>query len=154
MAILAALALLDAQHHAFGIDVGYRQRDDLGNAQPGAVGDTQRRLVLDARRRLQKARDLLGTQDDRHLARLVHVRQVLGEIGTIERHIEEESQRRDGGVDLRRACAARRQMQPEAAQPRERFSPLALSRPANLYGVSPLIEAERTYLALTNATGW
>ena len=60
MAILAALALLDAQHHAFGIDIGYLQRDDLGHPQSCTVGDTQRRLVLDARRRLQEPRNLFG----------------------------------------------------------------------------------------------
>src|SRR5271154_2508758 len=115
VAVLAAFALVDAQHHAFGIDIGYLQGDDLGNTKPGTVGDTQRRLVLDARCRLQKARNLLGAQDDRHLARLVHERQVPGKVGAVERHIEEEPQRRDGGVDLRRAGAARRQMQPKAA---------------------------------------
>src|SRR5215470_4697652 len=31
------------------------------------------------------------------------------------RHLEEKPQRRDGGVDLRRACTARRQMQSKAA---------------------------------------
>src|ERR1700716_2870118 len=36
VAILAALALLDAQHHALGVDIGYLQRDDLGDAQPCA----------------------------------------------------------------------------------------------------------------------
>src|SRR5689334_24008945 len=36
-------SLLDAQHHAFGIDVGHLQRDDLGNAQPRTIGDTERR---------------------------------------------------------------------------------------------------------------
>ena len=61
MAILAAFALLDAQHHAFGIDVGYLQRDDLGDAQPCTVSDTQRRFVFDAGRGLQKARNLFGT---------------------------------------------------------------------------------------------
>src|SRR6478752_5037144 len=53
VAILAAFALLDAQHHAFGIDVGYLQRDDLGDAQPCTVSDTQRRFVFDAGRGLQ-----------------------------------------------------------------------------------------------------
>src|SRR5258708_7028684 len=45
----------------------------------------------------------------------MHERQVLGEVGAIERHIEEEPQRRDRGIDLWRAGAARRQMQPKAA---------------------------------------
>ena len=41
VAILAALALLDAHHHAFAVDVGYLQRDDLGHAQSCPVGDTE-----------------------------------------------------------------------------------------------------------------
>jgi hypothetical protein len=40
MAILAAFALLDAQHHTFGVDVRDLKRDNLGNAQPCTVGDT------------------------------------------------------------------------------------------------------------------
>jgi hypothetical protein len=40
---------------------------------------------------------------------------VLRQVGAIQRRIEEEPQRRDGGVDLWRAGAARRQMQPKAA---------------------------------------
>src|SRR5580704_13325204 len=40
---------------------------------------------------------------------------MLDDLGAIERHIEEEPQRRDGGVDLWRTRAARRQMQPKAA---------------------------------------
>jgi len=39
---------------------------------------------------------------------------MLDDLGAIERHIEEEPQRRDGGVDLWRTRAARRQMQPKA----------------------------------------
>jgi len=50
----------------------------------------------------------------RALARLVYERQVLGEVGTIERDLEEEPQRRASGVDRRRAGAARGQMQPKA----------------------------------------
>src|SRR5215467_15882931 len=42
-------------------------------------------------------------------------RQVPAEVGTIKRHSEKEPQCRDGGVDLRRACPARRQMQLKAA---------------------------------------
>src|SRR6202163_4780058 len=40
---------------------------------------------------------------------------MLGQLGAIERHFEEEPQRRDGDVDLWRACTARRQMQPKTA---------------------------------------
>ena len=36
--ILAALALLDAHHHALGVDVGDLQRDHFGGPQSGAIG--------------------------------------------------------------------------------------------------------------------
>jgi len=38
MAVLAALAALDAQQHALGIDIADLERDDFGNAKPGAAG--------------------------------------------------------------------------------------------------------------------
>src|SRR6202049_4405748 len=77
LAILAALALLDAQHHPLRVDIGDLERNDLGDTQSGAIGDAQRRLVFDARRRLQKARNLLGAQNNRHLARFMEGRQRL-----------------------------------------------------------------------------
>ncbi len=48
IAVLAPLALLDPDHLALAIDVGEFERDHLRGAQPGAVGDRQRRLVLEA----------------------------------------------------------------------------------------------------------
>ncbi len=49
VAVFAAFALLDPQQHAFGVDIADLERDHLGDAQPGAVGGAQRRLVLRAR---------------------------------------------------------------------------------------------------------
>ena len=46
IAVLAALALLDPQQHALGVDVADPERDHLGDAQPGAVGGSECRLVL------------------------------------------------------------------------------------------------------------
>src|SRR4029077_1911345 len=46
MAVLAALAALDAQQHALGIDIADLERDNLRGAQPGAVGGGEHRLVL------------------------------------------------------------------------------------------------------------
>src|SRR5207253_3632349 len=46
MAILAALALLDPQQHALGVDVADLERDDLGDAQSGAVGGSECSPVL------------------------------------------------------------------------------------------------------------
>jgi hypothetical protein len=59
IAILAALALLDAQRHALAVDIADLERDDLAVAQAGAVGDGQRRLVLEVPRRGDEARDLV-----------------------------------------------------------------------------------------------
>ena len=38
IAVLAALALLDADHHALAVDVGYLERHRFGDAQSGTVG--------------------------------------------------------------------------------------------------------------------
>ena len=75
------------------------ERHDLGDAQSGAVGRAQRGLVLRTRRRLEQSRDLLGTQHQRQFARLADERETAGEIGPVQRHGEEEAQRRDGAVD-------------------------------------------------------
>ena len=48
MPILAALAHLDTDQHALGIDVAEAQHDDLAAAQTGAVGNAERGLVLEA----------------------------------------------------------------------------------------------------------
>ena len=60
--------MLDAQHHALAVDIRDFERDHFGNAQAGAIGDAERGLVLDARRRIPQARDLLWAEDDRQLA--------------------------------------------------------------------------------------
>ena len=46
VAVLAPLAALDAQQHALGIDIGDLERDHFRDAEPGAVGGGERRLVL------------------------------------------------------------------------------------------------------------
>src|ERR1700680_2865178 len=46
VAVAAALALLDAQGHALAVNVADLQRHHFAGAQAGAVGDRQRRLVL------------------------------------------------------------------------------------------------------------
>src|SRR3954452_17813962 len=91
-AILASLALLDPEQHALGIDVADLERHDLGDAQARAIGGTQGGLVLWSRRRLQKARDRLGAQDDGDLARLGDERQRFGHRGPVHRDGEEEPQ--------------------------------------------------------------
>ena len=68
----------------------------------------QRRFVFEAGRRLQKTSHLIWAQYDRHLARLVNERHLPAEIGAIERHVEEEPQRRDRRIDLGRVGSALR----------------------------------------------
>src|SRR5262249_40975661 len=46
VAVLAALALLDPDQHALAVNVRDRQGDHFGGAQPGPIGNAQRRLVL------------------------------------------------------------------------------------------------------------
>ena len=116
VAIPAALALLDPQHHALAVDVGHLQRDDLGYPQARTIGGAERGLVLDAGGGRQKLRNLLGAQHQRQLARLVHKRQVSRRIGPIERYAEEEPQRRDRRVDGRRADAVLGQVQLKQTQ--------------------------------------
>ena len=46
VAVLVALALVDAQHHPFGIDVAYAQPPDLARPQPRGIGRHQHRAML------------------------------------------------------------------------------------------------------------
>src|ERR1700704_4393021 len=59
VAVFTALALLDANEHAFAVDVADLERDHLGGAQPRPVGHTQRRLIFEPWRRIQQPRYLL-----------------------------------------------------------------------------------------------
>ena len=116
VAVLAALALLDPQQHALGVDIADLERDNFGDAQPGAVGGGERRLVLRPRCRLQQQRHLLDAEHRRQPARVRHDGEPAGQIRPVERHGEEEAQRRDRAVDARRLHAALRLVQLEAAQ--------------------------------------
>jgi hypothetical protein len=45
MAILAAFALVHAEHHSPGINIADLQRDDLHGSQTSAIGNAERRLA-------------------------------------------------------------------------------------------------------------
>jgi hypothetical protein len=62
VAVFAALTLFDPQEHALGVDLADLERDDLGNAQPGTLGDGEFRLALRPRRCLEQQRDLLDAR--------------------------------------------------------------------------------------------
>ena len=111
VAVLAALALLDADDHPLAVDVGDLERDDLGGAQARAVGHAQRCLVLEPRRRVEQPRHLLRAQHHRQLARLVDERRMFDDLVALEGDPEKEPQRRDGLIEGRHADAARREMQ-------------------------------------------
>ena len=115
IAILAALALLDADDHAGGVDVADLEGDDLRGAQTRPVGDTQRRLGLEVGRRLEQAGDLVGAEDHRQLARLGHERDLLHDLRPEQGDLEEEAQGCDGMVDGGRAGAGLAQEQLVAA---------------------------------------
>jgi hypothetical protein len=102
VAVLAALTLLDPDQHARAIDVAHLERYDLGDPQSGAIGCAERGPVLRTWRRFEKPRHLLEAEHQRQLARLADERETAGEIGPVQRHGEEEAQRRDSAVDTRR----------------------------------------------------
>src|SRR5262249_45472913 len=109
VAILAALALLDTQHHAFGVDIADFEHGDFGDAQACTISDAERCFVFDAGGGLQEPYNLLWAQDDWHLARLAYGCKMLAQVRTSECDIEEKSQRCDGAVDLWYPSAGRRQ---------------------------------------------
>ncbi len=65
VAVFASFALLNPQQHALGVDIADLERDHLGDAQPGAVGGSECRLVLGPGRRLEQKRNLLHAQNGR-----------------------------------------------------------------------------------------
>ena len=116
MAVLASLATLDAQQHALGIDVADFQRDDFRDAQPGAVGGGERRLVFRRRCRLQQQHHLLDAEHCRYPPRVRHNGEPARQIRPVERHRKEEAQSRDRAIDARRLQTAPRLVQLEEAQ--------------------------------------
>src|SRR5204862_291701 len=82
---------------------GAQQHDDLAAAQTGAVGDTERGLVLEtgAGCGLNQPGDLLASKNPRQLPRIVRAGQLMGEVGAPERDGEEEAQRRGLRIHFR-----------------------------------------------------
>src|SRR5215475_3576052 len=71
--------------------------------QTGAVGDTERGLVLEtgAGRGLDQLGDLLASKNPRQLPRVVRAGQLMGEVGAPKRDGEKEAQRRGLRIHLR-----------------------------------------------------
>lgn len=114
VAIPASLALLDADQHACAVDIIDLEVRDLRYAQARAIGDTERGLVLDTRCCFEQPRRFLHAQHVRQLAWMAHDHQHTCQIPPLQRHQEQEPQRRDRAVDGRGPDAALMLIQLEA----------------------------------------
>jgi hypothetical protein len=113
---LAPLAALDAQQHALGIDIADLERDHFRDAQAGAVGGGERRLVLRRCCRAQQQRHLFDAEYRRYPPRIWHDCEPARQVRPVQRHHEEEAQGRDRAVDARRLHAGLRLVQLEETQ--------------------------------------
>ena len=116
VAVLAPLALLDADQHARAVDVADLEVDDLRHAQAAAVGDAEGGPVLQPWRAAEQPRHLLGAQHDRQALGGRCRSQAFAETHPAERDLEEEPQGRHRGIYRGGRCALGRHMQLEAAQ--------------------------------------
>jgi hypothetical protein len=114
--IALALALLDADHHALGIDVADLDRHHLAGAKARAVGERQGRLVLQPSRVREQPCDLLDAQHHRQLARRVDLTGPPHRLRPVEGRLEQEAQARERRVDGGVRDPRQGQMQLEAAQ--------------------------------------
>ena len=76
----AALALLDADDHPLAVDVGDLERDHLGGAQAGAIGDTQGCLEFEPGCPIEQPRHFLRTEHHWQLARFMDERRVCDDV--------------------------------------------------------------------------
>jgi len=95
IAVLAALAVLDPDHHPAAVNVGDLEHHHFRHAQAGRVNRGERRAALQARDCLQKAHHLVGAQHHRQLLRLARVSDALRNRRLAERHPVEKAQRAD-----------------------------------------------------------
>src|SRR5258708_16879771 len=116
MAILAAFALLQAEHHSVGSNVAELQRDGLRGAENSAGGNAERRLVVGPRRGLQETQHLFGREHAWQFAWLVDEHEMSRRLRPVECHLEEESERGHSRVDGRWLHTGLGQMQLERAQ--------------------------------------
>ncbi len=113
VAVLAALALLNADHHPAAVDVGELEAGQLGRTQSGGIASGQRDPVLQVGHRLEEPHHLLGTEHDRKLAWFARIGDPLRQVGSTQRGAVEEPQRTDDLVQPRPRDAAGDQIQLE-----------------------------------------
>jgi len=93
VAILAALALLDAKEHARRVDVIDLEVRDLGHTQARAIGDAECGLVLEARCGLEQSPRFLHAEHIRKLAMIAGDHQGTRQIPALQCHQKQEPQR-------------------------------------------------------------
>lgn len=113
VAVLASLALFDAQRHALAVDVADLERNDLACAQPGTVGHRQGCLVLEVGDGPDQACDLLATEHHRQRLRHSHRTRLGHQLPATQRDAKEELQSRERRVQRDRRRAMVNQMQLE-----------------------------------------
>ena len=116
VAILVALALLHAQHHAFAVDVAHLQRDHLAGAQSCAIRNRQGRLGLQVGRGGDQACDLVAAEHHGQGAWHPHRLHLGHQLSTTKGDVEEELQSGEGGVDRDRRSALINQVQLKTSQ--------------------------------------
>ena len=90
VAILAPFALYHADNLLRAVDVAHGEPRYLAGAQATAVADRQHGACLEARRHRQDAFDLVGTEDDGNLLRLLQMVDLGGEIEPSQRDLQKE----------------------------------------------------------------
>ena len=98
VAVLAALALADAEDHALAVDVVDAQGDDLGDPQAGGVGGHEDGAVLEAGDGREEPGDLGGAEDDGELLRLLGAGDAVQDPLPAEGDVVEEPEGGDGLV--------------------------------------------------------
>jgi len=90
IAILAALTLIDTDHHLGAVDVADLERYDFRGSQAAAVGETQQQAVFEARGGSEQVPHFLWTEHQWNLLRLGDVLDLIGDVGSSQRYPEQK----------------------------------------------------------------
>jgi len=96
--ILAALALLNTDHHLGAVDIADLERHHFAGTQAAAIGEAQQQAALEARRGIEQAPHFLGTEHDRDLLRFGDVLDLVGDLRPSQRHPQQEGHARHRAV--------------------------------------------------------
>lgn len=104
MRSLRPFALFDTQQHARRVDVIDLEVRDLGHTQACTLGDAERSLVIEAGCGFEQPPSFLDAEYIWQFAVITGDRQSTRQIPALQRHQEEEPQRRYRAVDGRGAA--------------------------------------------------